>query len=250
MEHKHVPTWERLDAMGSDVSLLTEAVVPPDRIGVWRSQTDGRDGGVRRWSAAVVTEHPCVEITDARASWRGHKRDVPFVSSRPGAWAAAKVEVPGLGPVTAVALYGLMDEFSDASMHRSLSELSPLVDDKRYSNLLVIGGDFNTGTQWPAHDPFLARDRNVLDRLLAWGMVDCVAAKRPPGELEGCTCGLGRDCAHVRTRRDGRYPAVPYQTDYLFASPALAERLQSCEVLADDEWFAVSDHAPITANFR
>ena len=60
-------------------------------------------------------------------------------------------------------------------------------------------------------------------------------------------CLQGDDCAHVRTRRDPKHPDVPYQTDYLFASPKLAS-LVSCEVLASDRWFAISDHALIVAD--
>ena len=42
---------------------------------------------------------------------------------------------------------------------------------------------------------------------------------------------------------------VPYQNDYLFASPKLFSALVSCDVRAADEWFAISDHAPIVAEF-
>jgi exonuclease III len=153
--------------------------------------------------------------------------------------------------VTSVALYGLMDEFSDASVHRSLSELSPVLDDPRYREMVIVGGDLNTGTQWPKREQsFNARDRNVLDRFTALGLVDCIRAKRAPGRLNGCLCLEGNDCAHVRTRKDPKHPDVPYQTDYLFASPKLASALVSCEVLASDEWFAISDHAPIVADFQ
>jgi endonuclease/exonuclease/phosphatase family metal-dependent hydrolase len=42
---------------------------------------------------------------------------------------------------------------------------------------------------------------------------------------------------------------VPYQMDYLFASAALAKRLNSCEALDSAEWRSRSDHFPITATF-
>lgn len=152
--------------------------------------------------------------------------------------------------VSSIALYGLMDELSDASVHRSLSELSPIVDDPRYSGQVLLGGDLNTGAQRPEGDAFNDRDRNVLDRIAALGLVDCIRAKRAPGRLPGCPCAEGDNCAHVRTRRDHRHPSVPYQTDYLFASPKLASGLRQCEVLASDEWFSISDHAPIVADFE
>jgi exonuclease III len=38
--------------------------------------------------------------------------------------------------------------------------------------------------------------------------------------------------------------------DYLFASPALAERLVHCEALSPTEWSRFSDHSPIVATFE
>jgi hypothetical protein len=243
--------WPALDRLAADIYLLNEAFVPTGRQGEWRSEgTLGRDGKTRRWTAAVVSSFRSSRITDARPQWRQGRRDVPFECSRPGSWVAASAETP-LGAVTSVALYGLLDEFSDASVHRSLSELSPVLDDPRYKDLVLLGGDLNTGAQWPrSEEQYNRRDRNVLDRISALGLVDCIRAKRQPGRLAGCPCLEGDDCAHVRTRRDVRHPSVPYQTDYLFASAKLASRLESCEVLASEEWFSISDHAPILADFR
>jgi endonuclease/exonuclease/phosphatase family metal-dependent hydrolase len=70
------------------------------------------------------------------------------------------------------------------------------------------------------------------------------------GRLEGCTCTFGDACTHTRIRRDSRRPDVPYQTDYLWASADLAKSLISCEALTHDDWFSISDHAPIVANFE
>jgi endonuclease/exonuclease/phosphatase family metal-dependent hydrolase len=241
--------FDALASLEPDIALLNEASPPSTASGIWRELTVGRDAKRHEWSAAVLSPHPTLEITDARPQWRSSKRNVPFECSRPGSWVAAEVEVTPGDAVTAVALYGLLDELSDSSVHRSLSEISPVLDDPRYRRLVVIGGDLNTGTQWPAGDRFILRDGNVLGRFEALGLVDCLAAMRPAGRLEGCTCTLGDDCMHTRTRLDRRFPDVPYQTDYLWASRHLARRLRSCVALATDEWFAISDHAPILAEF-
>lgn len=169
------------------------------------------------------------------------------MTSRPGSWTTAVVSVPGFRDVTAISLYGLMDEKSDASVHRSLSELAPVFDDPRYSQWLLLGGDLNTWTGWEA-GPHLDRDRVVLDRIRAYGLVDCLEAKRPAGRLADCPCTLGEGCTHTRTRMDPTNPQVPYQMDYLFASRALVERLSSCEAVAHDAW--PSDHLAIVAEFR
>lgn len=243
--------WAALDPLEPDICLLNEALVPEGRKGSWSpTGTHGRDGGKRPWSAAVISDLRCEPITDAKPQFRQSVRKVPFECSRPGTWEATSVETP-LGTVTAAALYGLMDELSDASVHRSLSEVSPLLDDPRYQDLVVIGGDLNTGTQWPDKDGrWNARDRGVLERFEALGLVDCLRLKRPSGRLAGCPCTDGEACEHVRTRKDPHYPNTPYQTDYLFASQKMAKRLVSCEALATEEWLAISDHAPIVADFQ
>jgi endonuclease/exonuclease/phosphatase family metal-dependent hydrolase len=241
--------FDALETLEPDIALLNEASPPPTSTGIWRPATEGRDGGRRPWSVAVLSAHPVREITDARPTWRQSTRAVPFACSRPGSWIAASVEILPSNFVTAVALYGLMDEFSDSSVHRSLSELSPVLDDPNYQRYALLGGDLNTWTGWPANDRFLARDLNLLQRFEALGLVDCLALMRPKGRLEGCTCRFGDACTHTRTRRDPRRPEVPYQNDYLWASPALAKHLVSCQALADDHWFSISDHAPIVAEF-
>jgi len=241
--------FDALASLRPDIALLNEAAPPPTETGIWRDETVGRDAKRRKWSAAVLTPHPFAEITDAQPQWRTSKRNVPFECSRPGSWVAAEVDVAAGETVTAVALYGLLDELSDSSVHRSLSEISAVLDDRRYRRLVLIGGDLNTGTQWPAGDYFGPRDGNVLARFEALGLVDCLVAMRPAGRLEGCLCTHGDDCTHTRTRLDPRRPHVAYQTDYLWASRLLAKRLRSCTALATDEWFAISDHAPILAEF-
>jgi len=241
--------WAALDGLEADICLLNEALVPEGRKGIWSATgTHGRDGSTNRpWSAAVTTELQFSPITDARPQFRQTIRQVPFECSRPGTWEAASVET-SLGPLSAVALYGLMDELSDASVHRSLSELSPVLDDHRYRGLVIIGGDLNTGTQW-ADRTWKARDRGVLERFEALGLVDCLRRTRPRGRLQDCHCTDGDACEHVRTRKDSHHPGVPYQTDYLFASKKMAACLVSCEALVTEEWFAISDHAPIVADF-
>lgn len=252
MAHK-VASWTALEQLSADMALLSEARVPEgglDANVLGGMNTEGRDGYPRPWAAAVVSPHALREIQDARPSRRGRRVEVPFENSRPGSWLAAVVSVPDIGEVTGISLYGLMDEKSDASVHRSLSELAPVFDDVRYNQLLLLGGDLNTWTGWEADSPHLARDRVVLERIRAYGLVDCLEAKRPPGRLEGCPCSLGEGCTHTRTRLDPRYPGVPYQMDYLYASPALAERLASCEALSRDESPSPSDHYPIVAMFE
>lgn len=250
MAHK-VEGWSALEGLGADVALLNEATpVPVGLTAVSHGRTVGRDGYARPWSAAVISTYSLSAIDDARPSFRGHARKVPFENSRPGSWVAAVVAVPNVGDVTAISLYGLLDEFSDASVHRSLSEVSPVFDDDRYNRLVLLGGDLNTWTGWdPTKGRHFARDRAVLERILAYGLVDCLERVRSAGRLDGCPCSLGDKCTHTWTRLDPRHPHIPYQNDYLYASPALADRLVSCEALSPTEWSRFSDHSPIVATF-
>jgi hypothetical protein len=174
---------------------------------------------------------------------------VPFKASKPGTWAAGRVEAPGIGAITCVSLYGLMDELSDASVHRSLSDISSIFTHPKYEDLALVGGDLNTGTQWE-DDRLRARDRNLLDRFEAYGLVDCLRKTRDRGRLANCTCPDGDDCQHTWTRLDSGDPGRPLQVDYLFASAAMAERLETCEALSPPDWQEFSDHAPIVATFR
>lgn len=169
--------------------------------------------------------------------------DIPFANSRPGSWIAATVTI-GTEKMTCISLYGLIEELTDASMHRSLSDISPIFSDPRHNGLVLLGGDFNTSTATETSNR--ERDRIVLDRIKAYGLVDCLAKWRddnriPP--LAGCRCD-DEPCRHTLTRlipnREGEHipwqDRVPYQVDYLFASEALADRLYGVVETSPDEW--------------
>jgi hypothetical protein len=205
----------------------------------------------RPWSTAIVSSHPLITITDARVD-RHYGKPLPFAPSRPGTWTAALTDVKGV-KVTAISLYGLMDEKSDASVHRSLSELSPIFDHESYGKRLLLGGDLNILAGRPAGS-YLDRYQVVLARIRAYGLIDCLEksllARVPPrGGLLNCPCGLDDGCTHTWTKLDRQRPTIPYQDDYLFASPALANHLADCHALpfSDD---LLSDHAPIVATFE
>jgi hypothetical protein len=145
--------------------------------------------------------------------------------------------------VTVVALYGLLDESSDASVHRSLSELSPLFDHPRYGKYLFLGGDLNIVTNPHPDDPIAERHRAVLSRLEAYRLVNCLDhAERSQDEpaFIDCPCGERPCMRHRRTfLREG---AAAYQEDYLFVSRNVFEKLDRSVVLP---FRPSSDHAPI-----
>jgi endonuclease/exonuclease/phosphatase family metal-dependent hydrolase len=253
--------WKRLDELirehSVDVALLNEAPVTElarRRAAYSTTGTEGwdlrRDNGRprrRAWSAAVVsTDGEPTELTPLAVGSSGRRPNVAFRSSKPGTWAAGLVEAPGIGRVSCVSMYGLMDELSDASVHRSLSDISPVFTDPRYKRYVLVAGDLNSSTQWSRQD-LRRRDENLLQRFEAYGLVDCLAKTRVE-PLEGCTCQLGNSCRHSWTRHDPRHPKL--QVDYLFASEDLVARLNTCEALSPADWLDYSDHAPILATFR
>jgi hypothetical protein len=262
---------EHPDLAGANIALLCEATGVPERpeacglYAVGNGSTKGLDcrcSGApgrctkRRYSTAVVSPHPLGPMAeDTRVRWG---ESLPFHPSRPGTWTAARVDM-GEITVTAIALYGLNDEDYDSSVHRSLSELSPVFDHEEYGKYLVLGGDLNIlAGKPPRTRPY--RGHLVLKRIMAFGLVDCLEEALPPDrykdpvrrvDMDNCQCELGEACTHTRTYYDKARPHIPYQDDYLFASPALARDhgLVSCAVLPMGP-DSPSDHAPIVAVFE
>jgi hypothetical protein len=259
--------------LGCDIALLNEATPAPPGLGLHvltKGKTIGRDdvsyGGkkTRKWATAVVSPHPLARPKDVWAlpPKDGDRRSKLMVSRR-GSWTAAVVSLIKGEKVTAISIYGLLDERSDASVHRSLSDLTPLLEDERYNELLLLGGDLNTLCTAKAGTQRLARDQGVLDRIThGFGLVDLLQktlherqeeavreGRQPRGRLKGCTCSLGEDCLHTWTFRRSKGSAKAYQDDYLFASPTLSDRLDECVALEFSlDW--PSDHVPIVAMFR
>jgi hypothetical protein len=260
--------WRKFEEGGElacDLALLNEARPRDDgpKLHVLTDgKTIGRDdvtnGGKKKrgWAAAVASRF---ELRQPEDVWalppnNGDRRSMLEVS-RPGSWKAGVIEFSNGERVTAISLYGLLDERSDASVHRSLSDLTPLIEDARYNKLLLLGGDLNTLCTGKAGSRYLERDLSVVSRITdGFGLVDLLQESlrqhRPRrGRLEGCKCSFGTKCRHTWTYRRTPSSRVAYQDDYLFASPALARRLVECEAIPFGPG-STSDHAPIVATFK
>jgi endonuclease/exonuclease/phosphatase family metal-dependent hydrolase len=105
---------------------------------------------------------------------------------------------------------------------------------------VVIGGDFNVtvshvpGCGRPAGEGELAIHARLADE---FGLVNCWLAANP---------GRPPD----QTLRWTGNRATPYHCDGIFVPKSWTDRLQSCVVLAGDEWDRLSDHNPVIAEFR
>jgi hypothetical protein len=117
--------WERLDQLmeerSVDVALLNEAPIQglAQRSAIysdfgtvgWDLRRDNNRPKTRPGSAGVLAGNaaPPREIAPRAVGSHGRRPNVPFVTSKPGTWAAGQVDAPLIGLVTCVSLYGFMD---------------------------------------------------------------------------------------------------------------------------------------------
>jgi exonuclease III len=104
---------------------------------------------------------------------------------------------------------------------------------------IIIGGDFNltvsnrTGSERPVSRQALAIQMRLADE---FGLLNCWQEANPDQPL------------HQTLRWTGDR-TIPYHCDGLFVPKAWKARLQSCSVLAGEEWNRLSDHNPVVARF-
>ena len=114
--------------------------------------------------------------------------------------------------------------------------------------LYLLAGDLNSLSRRDPYPPDLA-DRllaagtnkyghpprfSVLDTLESFGWIDTLYHRQPPAEW-------------VTARRQNNGVQIDYRTDYILASPRMAERLIRAEVVDVGE---ASDHQAVVATFR
>jgi hypothetical protein len=186
----------------------------------------------------------------------GHRRDwgsanqvlfdtlFPMLGTYPGATIVARITVPGVGPITCVSVYGLINVYAQTTMFRIVADLIPLFDSPD-GERVILGGDMNVTTATSPSTPELKRYEAILKAVESLGLQNLAetASERPP-PLDNCLCGSA-SCHHVRTYGDN--PGS--QLDWLFATPELARRCR--RLRADYEQVGLlSDHAPMIADFE
>lgn len=216
--------WKYLtENISFDVALLQECV-PPHEINDLNNVIYREIGGRRNWGSAIVTLNLPV-------------RELELKNSYPGALVAAEVTLPDDTVITAISLYGMIDSdgYATLTIHRMLSDLTPLLHKERSKRLFVIGGDLNVSLQWdeqynnrdPAH-------KIVFDRLEDLGLINCTYQY-----YQG----------HIQTNRHPR-SSVPWQNDYIFASKKISNKLVSCHVIENEIIREASDHNPVVTTFN
>lgn len=248
--------WDFLrERIRPDVALVQEARPTGEFAGVVFREggiCDDRSGKAKDlvWGSAVVSFGPSLRgIEHAQGPFR--REPNPILRTYPGAVAVAEVESDE--PLVVVSAYGLIDRgYADATVHRVLSDLTPLIDERRARGM-VIAGDLNVTTQWSAkhrsflkgrHAECLARDRDLFGRFAALGFHNLVMRGEEEGPLPGCDCSEGIACRHVQTQRHER-SVFPWQNDYVFVTSDLLDRNPALTVFDDESVWELSGHCPI-----
>lgn len=231
--------WEFLRSLQPDFALVQEAVPPQDLPPSHCVYRRGGIGSRRPWGSGVVSFSGAITEITTVISPHG-SRVTQLHRTHPGSVAVAGTE----DDLTLMSVYGLIDDgYAVTTVHRQLSDLTPLLDTK-YGRRVVLAGDLNVTTQF--EEPHRSRHRNVLDRIETLGLRDALGLERPTrGPLSDCPCA-DSTCRHIQTLRHPK-STVPWQNDYCFVSNDLVSRVSLCRPVDDgqpDPW-SFSDHCPL-----
>ena len=242
--------WEELGSLDVDVALLQEATPPPSDltrpptgtrpVGVDREAWRSLPGPARWWCSAVA-----VWNVDLLAP-SDEDRSEPLYVSQKGAYAGGVVTMNDSAVVVA-SVYALWDygwlprgtkpRYAHTSLHRAISDLTPVLDSAAHGMPVIVGGDFNTSSQFPS--PHREAFRTVHERLTGLGLHN--VSLRPEDQLlAGCPCD-DEPCRHLQTYEG----AIPYQDDYLYMSEDLVRRTRLVQMERTEAVQAVSDHFPL-----
>lgn len=225
-------------SVNRDLGILDERVDPPRNLG---------------WGSSIVSYGPKlkgIEVAQSPFS----KNPVSVLRTFPGSVAIAEIELDE--PIVVISAYGIIDRgYAESTVHRILSDITPLIDE-RNGKRIIIAGDLNITTQWSEkHKSFLKglqneclqRDRNLFQRFEALGLHNVVFNKdnKP---LENCDCNDGSNCRHIQTQRHDR-SKFPWQNDYIFISEDLKKLPHSVKVVDDEEIWKLSSHCPVIIEF-
>ncbi len=202
----------------------------------WRSLP----GAARWWCSAVAAWNVGVRLLP------DEDRYEPLYVSQKGAYAVGVVTVNDTSVVVA-SVYALWDygwlplgakpRYAHTSLHRAISDLTPVLDTAVHGMPVILGGDFNTSSQFSS--PHREAFRTVHDRLSGLGLHN-ISLRPEDEQLDGCPCADER-CRHMQTY-EGR---VPYQDDYLYVSEKLGRDARLVKIERTTAVEAVSDHFPL-----
>jgi endonuclease/exonuclease/phosphatase family metal-dependent hydrolase len=218
--------WQRLeDELGADIVFAQEAGRPPGHRPRWTGgNTVWRRINERAWGSAIVVRGKIVqELTfEAHAGWL----------------AGCVAELGDGFAVTAISVH--VPNIQGQNYTTVLTSLVNQIAAIELRAPLVIGGDFNVKSAGPRPvgdlPPLPGPEREIMERIGdTLGLVSCWESVHPGTDLP-------------QTLRWSRSPEVAYHSDALFVPKDW--QVESCAVLAQDPWLAMSDHFPVTAEVR
>ena len=246
----------------SDVALLQEVWRP---VGSLRELTDFSPNPSDEWTTAglagkegyrtaVCRLSDRVELVQRPTGPLGIEVEKPdvFPVSRPGTVAIADVRVkPTQEALTLVSVYGFWELsrwlMADASVHRLISDLA-LFQGRPEADRLIVAGDLNILYGYGEHRKELWKRRYelVFARLETIGLA-FVGPQAPNGrQADPRPEELPLDSRNVPTfHHNKQTPATATrQLDFVFASQAIAGRVQVRALNGIEEW-GPSDHCPV-----
>lgn len=218
--------WESLDPTwpyGFDVALVQEATEPPMR------EPDDDDWVFARCETAKPGSEWGTGIYEPTG--RLSAVELPRASHDGGA-IVAQLPVSGAADLTLISVYGVLEKFlgtewSIPSLHRTISDLTPILADPQRRGRIILAGDFNANVRWDKGTKLSTPGSHSLlfDRLEAFGLRCLMPAYR-----------------------DQEQPVVTFKTrgqwllDYIFVSNELVAHAGEPEAVFADEH---SDHAAV-----
>lgn len=248
--------WRYLrEVLRADVALVQE-VSPPAKMTQCFRPIDANSSG-SAWGSAVVVLSEGLRLRPWPRwplPYPRHGGELP--DSYPGTSAVADVlDAAGGVLFTAVSLYARFERavsgeiYACATLHRTLSDLTAVLDTSRSSTPVLVAGDFNISTQAvTAETTRVDRDsaRAAFARLRAFGLRSCFEEGWRPPRLADCSCDEGDACHHMRTHRNqNRIESRATQLDYAWASERLASKLTMARAVDEDAAWSLSDHCPL-----
>jgi exonuclease III len=259
--HRNEPWYQLINAQ-ADVALLQEATKPPSQIleqisvneEPWETHSPGK---TTPWRTAVVKLSDNVEIEWIKPFPIGETGWGQLSVSRLGTLSAAKVHFDDEPPIVLISMYGFWEKphestggswiFSDASVHRLISDLSVFIGSQT-KHRIIAAGDLNILHGYGEHGSqyWASRYATIFSRMEALGL-KFVGPLAPNGRLaDPWPAELPSTSKNVPTFHSNHQnpKTATRQLDYVFASMNIVNKVTATALNQPDQW-GPSDHCRI-----
>lgn len=259
--------WHYLLDTDTDVALLQEASEPPEDVAKkfeidpapWHT---GGAGLIRPWRTAIVNVSKQVKVEWVDQKSVDVAKPGELGVSRAGTITVAILTLPAGDPLTVVSMYGAWEDphlttgsswiYSDASVHRVISDLSSLIG-QQTGHRIIAAGDLNVLYGYGEHGNSYWRSRfeTVFSRMSAIGL-SFVGPQAPAGRCaDPWPDELPPTSKNVPTYHTSRQTPVTAtrQLDFVFASNDLVDKVKVTALNEPDSW-GPSDHCQVEIQVR